>query len=54
MRIKRLQIERFRDIESAVVEFDERQTLLIGPNGAGKSTILEALAAIPGQLIESA
>jgi putative ATP-dependent endonuclease of OLD family len=49
MRIKRLQIERFRGIENVAVEFDERQTILIGPNGAGKSTILEALALLFGR-----
>jgi energy-coupling factor transporter ATP-binding protein EcfA2 len=49
MWIKRLQIERFRGIERAVIEFDERQTMLIGPNGAGKSTILEALALLFGR-----
>ena len=49
MRIKRLQIERFRGIASATIEFDDRQTMLIGPNGAGKSTILEALALLFGR-----
>lgn len=49
MRIKCLQIERFRGIEKATVEFDERQTMLIGPNGAGKSTVLEALALLFGR-----
>jgi predicted ATP-dependent endonuclease of OLD family len=49
MWIRRLQIERFRGIESAQVEFGERQTMFIGPNGAGKSTILEALALLFGR-----
>jgi putative ATP-dependent endonuclease of the OLD family len=49
MRIERLQIEGFRGIERAVVNFDTKETMLIGPNGAGKSTILEALALLFGR-----
>jgi predicted ATP-dependent endonuclease of OLD family len=49
MRIAQLQIERFRGIESALVDFSDKETMLIGPNGAGKSTILEALALLFGR-----
>src|SRR5260370_37159837 len=49
MWIHRLQIESFRGIKSAQVEFGERQSILIGSNGAGKSTVLEALALLFGR-----
>ena len=49
MWIRRLQIENFRGIQKATVEFSERQTVLVGANGAGKSTIIEALALLFGR-----
>jgi putative ATP-dependent endonuclease of the OLD family len=49
MWIRQLQIENFRGIKNALVEFSERQTVLVGSNGAGKSTILESLALIFGR-----
>ena len=48
MWIRQLDIENFRGIESAQVNFGERQTVLVGPNGAGKSTVLEAFALLFG------
>src|SRR6202030_1554112 len=49
MWIRQLEIENFRGIKSARVDFSERQTVLIGPNGAGKSTVLEAFALLFGR-----
>lgn len=49
MWIRQLQIENFRGIQKATVEFSERQTVLVGANGAGKSTIIEALALLFGR-----
>lgn len=49
MWIRQLQIDNFRGIKHALVEFSERQTVLVGSNGAGKSTILESLALIFGR-----
>lgn len=44
MKIKELEIENFRGIEKATIQFDERLTLLVAKNGGGKTTILEAIA----------
>jgi putative ATP-dependent endonuclease of OLD family len=49
MWIRQLDIENFRGISSAQVNFGERQTVLVGPNGAGKSTVLEAFALLFGR-----
>jgi predicted ATP-dependent endonuclease of OLD family len=49
MWIRQLDIENFRGIETAKVNFGERQTVLVGPNGAGKSTVLEAFALLFGR-----
>jgi putative ATP-dependent endonuclease of OLD family len=49
MWIRQLDIENFRGIKSAQVNFGERQTVLVGPNGAGKSTVLEAFALLFGR-----
>jgi putative ATP-dependent endonuclease of OLD family len=43
MRISRIEIQNYRSIESATIEFD-RLTAIVGRNGAGKSTALNALA----------
>ncbi len=42
MRIETIQIENFRSIKSATIEFD-KLCYFVGPNGAGKSTVLAAL-----------
>jgi putative ATP-dependent endonuclease of OLD family len=49
MWICQLDMEKFRGIEKARVNFGERQTVLVGPNGAGKSTVLEAFALLFGR-----
>jgi len=49
MWIRQLDIENFRGIKKAQVDFGERQTVLVGPNGAGKSTVLEAFALLFGR-----
>src|SRR5258708_5766337 len=49
MWVRQLDIEKFRGIEKAKVNFSERQTVLVGPNGAGKSTLLEAFALLFGR-----
>lgn len=49
MWVRQLDIENFRGIKSAQVDFGERQTVLVGPNGAGKSTVLEAFALLFGR-----
>src|SRR5271157_3895663 len=49
MWIRQLDIENFRGIKAAKVNFGERQTVLVGPNGAGKSTVLEAFALLFGR-----
>jgi energy-coupling factor transporter ATP-binding protein EcfA2 len=43
VRIARLDVENFRSLECASIEFD-RLTAIVGRNGAGKSTALSALA----------
>ena len=43
MLLRRVEVENFRGLRSAVVEFDST-TALIGENSAGKSTLLDAIA----------
>ena len=43
MRIERLSLRDFRNLERAEVEIGEGLTVLTGPNGAGKSNLLEGL-----------
>lgn len=43
MRIQQLNLQHFRNIESAALHFSAGTHLITGPNGAGKSSILEAL-----------
>lgn len=43
MRVERMEIENFRSIENATVDFD-RLTAIVGRNGAGKSAALNALS----------
>jgi putative ATP-dependent endonuclease of OLD family len=47
MKVRRLQIENFRGVESGAVEFDGN-TLLVGGNNVGKSTVCEALDLVLG------
>jgi predicted ATPase len=49
MWIRQLDIENFRGIKKAQIDFGERQTVLVGPNGSGKSTVLEAFALLFGR-----
>jgi DNA replication and repair protein RecF len=41
--IRRLEAQRFRNLEPLVLELDPGSTLLVGPTGAGKTSVLEAL-----------
>ncbi len=43
MLLRRIEIENFRGLRSAVVDLDET-TALIGENSAGKTTLLDAVA----------
>jgi hypothetical protein len=43
MRILRLKLEKWRGVESRVLDFAEGVTLIEGPNEIGKSTIVEAI-----------
>ncbi len=43
MRVARVEVENFRSLEAATIEFD-RLTAIVGRNGAGKSTALNALS----------
>src|ERR671930_1546380 len=45
MRVARLRVLGFRNLQVQEVEFGARVTLLWGPNGAGKTNLLEALFA---------
>ena len=61
LRLRRLEVQRLRNIERAEVELSEGQNLLVGDNGQGKTTLLEAIyllgatrsfrGARPGELI---
>lgn len=44
MQLIELQVEHFRQYESAVIGFDTGITAIIGANGAGKTTLIEAIA----------
>lgn len=43
MRIDKLEIENFKNIENLSVSFDEGVNLFVGANGSGKTTLLEAI-----------
>ena len=43
MPIEKLELERFRCLPKAKLEFDPCYNLLVGPNGAGKTSVLEAI-----------
>ena len=47
MRVVRLQIDRFRGVKLAALDFTGH-TLFVGPNNVGKSTICEALDLVLG------
>src|SRR6266568_1890092 len=48
MRVDRLKIRRFKNLEDVDIDFDQDslETVLIGQNGSGKSNVIEALATI--------
>ncbi len=48
MKIKQLEIRRFRGIEDMTLVFDDH-TVVIGPNGSGKTTIINALGLMLGR-----
>lgn len=43
MFIRKMEIENFRRIESAQIDFDGKSTIFFGENGLGKSSVLDAL-----------
>src|SRR4029079_3309984 len=45
MRLERLEVQNFRGIRSATIEFGPAITVLHGPNELGKSTLVEAIQA---------
>ena len=48
MRIDRLKIRGFKNLDNVDIDFDQKslETVLIGQNGSGKSNVIEALATI--------
>ncbi len=48
MRIDRLKIRNFKNLEDVDINFDEGslETVVIGQNGSGKSNVIEAIATI--------
>ena len=43
LNVARLEIHRFRGIDSLTIDFKEH-SVLIGPNGSGKNTVVDALS----------
>src|SRR5690348_6830294 len=43
MPIEQLEVEHFRCLSKATLEFDGRHNLIVGANAAGKTSILEAI-----------
>jgi energy-coupling factor transporter ATP-binding protein EcfA2 len=46
VKLKRLKIERYRDVEPCELRFSDRFNVLLGPNGAGKTTLLELISSV--------
>ena len=46
VKLKRLKIERYRDVEPCELRFSDRFNVLLGPNGAGKTTLLELISKV--------
>ena len=44
MKVKRIEIQNFKGIVEANIDFNDDLNVFIGSNGAGKTTILEAIA----------
>ncbi|MDR2456778.1 MAG: AAA family ATPase [Deltaproteobacteria bacterium] len=44
MIIKQLTVENYRCFDQAVIDFDDKATIIVGPNGSGKTAILESLS----------
>lgn len=51
MKLKNLQIENYRSIESLSIDFHDRLNVFVGANGAGKSTLLDAISTSLSYLI---
>ena len=45
MRLRRLEVENFRGVRSATIDFGPGVNVLHGPNELGKSTLVEAVRA---------
>jgi energy-coupling factor transporter ATP-binding protein EcfA2 len=46
VKLKRLKINRYRDVEPCELRFSDRFNVLLGPNGAGKTTLLELISKV--------
>lgn len=44
VKLKRLKINRYRNVEPCELRFSDRFNVLLGPNGAGKTTLLEMIS----------
>jgi recombinational DNA repair ATPase RecF len=46
VKLKRLKIKRYRDVEPCDLRFSDRFNVLLGPNGAGKTTLLDLISKV--------
>lgn len=46
VKLKRLKILRYRDVEPCELRFSNRFNILLGPNGAGKTTLLDLISKV--------
>lgn len=46
VKLKRLKILRYRDVEPCELRFSDRFNVLLGPNGAGKTTLLDLISKV--------
>jgi energy-coupling factor transporter ATP-binding protein EcfA2 len=46
VKLKRLKIQRYRNVEPCELRFSDRFNVLLGPNGAGKTTLLNVIAKV--------
>ncbi|KYF48095.1 hypothetical protein BE08_17195 [Sorangium cellulosum] len=46
VKLKRLKIHRYRNVEPCELIFGDRRNILLGPNGAGKTTLLSLISKV--------
>ena len=51
MRLEYIELENFKAIESARIEFNGKSTVIFGINGTGKSTILRSINLLYANII---